>query len=97
MIEDTPFRCGIGILYLSSSDTTLLKDQMTTIYQSRWSVEVYHKSLKQNVSLTKSPTDTETTQTNHFFAALCGYPKLGRLSRSVTTDFPHIRRHSRLN
>jgi len=68
-----------GVLYLVSSDTTLLKDQLTTIYQRRWSVEVYHKSLKQNVSLAKSPTQTETTQTNHFFVALCGYIKLEML------------------
>lgn len=68
-----------GILYLISSDTTLSFDQLTTIYQRRWNVEVYHKSLKQNVSLAKSPTQTETTQTNHFFAALCGYIKLEML------------------
>jgi len=67
---------SIGILYLISSDTTLLSDQITTIYQKRWNVECYHKSLKQNVSLAKSPTQTEKTQTNHFFAALCGYIKL---------------------
>jgi len=35
--------------------------------------------LKQNVSLAKSPTQTEKTQTNHFFAALCGYIKLEML------------------
>ena len=29
-------------------DLTLTYDQMTTLYQKRWSVEVYHKSLKQN-------------------------------------------------
>jgi len=52
---------------------------MTTIYQKRWKVECYHKSLKQNVSLAKSPTQTEKTQTNHFFAALCGYIKLEML------------------
>jgi hypothetical protein len=42
-------------------------------------IECYHKSLKQNVSLEKSPTQTETTQTKHFFAALCGFSKLERL------------------
>ena len=41
--------------------------------------QCYHKSLKQNVSLAKSPTQTVTTQTNHFFAALCGFLKLERL------------------
>ncbi len=39
-------------------------------------MEPYHKSLKQNASLEKSPTQTVVTQTNHFFAALCGYIKL---------------------
>jgi len=49
-------------------------------------VEVYHKSLKQNVSLEQSPTQTEKTQTNHFFAALCGYIKLEMLQVETKTD-----------
>ena len=65
-----------GILYLVTSDTTLDGNGMTTLYQKRWNVEPYHKSLKQNASLEKSPTQTVITQTNHFFAALCGYIKL---------------------
>jgi hypothetical protein len=68
-----------GILYLVSSDTTVSVDELTTTYHTRWTVECYHKSLKQNVSLAKSPTQTVTTQTNHFFAALCGFIKLERL------------------
>ena len=59
-----------GLLYLVSSDTDLTQDQLTTIYQRRWKVKEYHKSLKQNASLGKAPTKTLTTQTNHFFAAL---------------------------
>ena len=70
---------SLGILYLVSSDTTLSFDDLTTSYQKRWQVECYHKSLKQHVSLAKSPTQTVTTQTNHFFAALCGFIKLERL------------------
>lgn len=76
----------VGLLYLISSDTTLTFSEMTTIYQRRWNVEVYHKSLKQNVSLAKSPTQTEKTQTNHFFAALCGYIKLERLKVQTKTN-----------
>ena len=75
-------------LYLIASDTTLDYERITTIYQRRWNVECYHKSLKQNVSLEKSPTRTETTQTNHFFAALCGYIKLEMLKvKSKTNHF----------
>jgi hypothetical protein len=70
---------SLGIRYLVSSDTTLSFDDLTTIYHKRWQVECYHKSLKQNVSLAKSPTQTVTTQTNHFFAALCGFIKLEQL------------------
>ena len=65
-----------GILYLVTSDITLDGNGITRLYQKRWNVEPYHKSLKQNASLEKSPTQTVTTQTNHFFAALCGYIKL---------------------
>jgi len=77
---------SIGILYLISSARTLDFDQMTTIYQKRWKVECYHKSLKQNVSLAKSPTQTEKTQTNHFYAALCGYIKLEMLKVETKTN-----------
>jgi hypothetical protein len=77
---------SIGVLYLVSSDTTLGFDDITTSYQRRWQVECYHKSLKQNVSLAKSPTQTQTTQTNHFFAALCGFIKLEMLKVETKTN-----------
>ena len=41
-------------------------------------MECYHKSLQQNISVAKS-SPTVATQTNHFFAALCGLIKLERL------------------
>jgi hypothetical protein len=68
-----------GVLYLITSDLTLTHADITTIYQKRWNVEVYHKSLKQNASLAKSPTRTKLTQSNHLFAALCAYIKLESL------------------
>jgi hypothetical protein len=67
-------------------DVDLTYDEMTTIYGKRWNVEPYHKSLKQNISLSKSPTKTVTTQSNHFFAALCGYIKLEMLKVSTKTN-----------
>ena len=70
---------SVGIRYLVSSDTTLSFADLTATSHERWGVECYHKSLKQNVSLAKSPTQTVTTQTNHFFAALCGFITLERL------------------
>ncbi len=85
---------SIGIRYLVSSDTTLSFDAITTTYHTRWGVECYHKSLKQNASLAKSPTQTVTTQTNHFFAALCGFIKLERLK--MKTHLNHFALKSKL-
>ena len=65
-----------GVRYLVSSDTTLTAEAITTIYQRRWKVEEYHRSLKQNAALAKSPTRTQTTQTNHFVAALWSFVKI---------------------
>lgn len=47
-------------------------------------MEDYHKSLKNNTSLSKSPTRSLQTQQTHasalrFFASLCAYIKLERL------------------
>lgn len=83
-----------AIQYLISSDTTLLPNDIIRSYHKRWRVEEYHKSLKQNVSLEKSPTQTMTTQTNHFFAAICGYIKLERLK--IKTKQNHFALKSKL-
>jgi len=77
---------SIGILYLVSSDLDLTYNGITTIYQKRWNVEPYHKSLKQNAALSKSPTKTVTTQSNHFFASLCSYIKLEMLKIKTKTN-----------
>jgi len=77
-----------GSLYLVSNDIELSYDRITTLYKKRWNVECYHKSLKQNASLAKSPTKTRTSQTNHFFASLYAYIKLERLK--ISTKLNHF-------
>jgi len=83
-----------GVLYLVTSDLELIYDGITTIYGKRWNVEPYHKSLKQNASLAKSPTKTVTTQSNHLFASMCAYIKLEMLK--VTTQTNHFALKSKL-
>ena len=85
---------SVGTLYLVTSDLTLCYDQMIKLYKKRWSIEVYHKSLKQNGSLEKSPTRTETTQRNHFFASLCAYVKLEGLK--IKTGVNHFALKSKI-
>ena len=65
-----------GDLYLACSDSSIDYSQITAIYKKRWSVEEFHKSLKSNTSLEKSPTRVKRTQQNHFFAAIYAFVKL---------------------
>ena len=82
-----------GVRYLVTSDLTLNADQIVTIYQKRWKVEEYHRSLKHNASLAKSPTRTETTQTNHFVAALWSFVKIELLKVQTNKNHYQLKAH----
>ena len=69
-----------GILHLVCSDLTCDYDEITTTYKKRWQVEVFHKSLKSNAGLAKSPTQTIRSQGNHVFMAIYAVFKLQCLS-----------------
>ena len=69
-----------GVLHLVCSDLTCDYDAITTSYKKRWQVEVFHKSLKSNANLAKSPTRTLRTQSNHVFMAIYATFKLECLS-----------------
>lgn len=97
-LEDLPFAVrlvrvvfknedgSVGILHLVTSDLELTDDQVSTIYQKRWKIETYHKSLKSNASLAKSPAKTPRTQANHLFAAICAFIKLESLTIKIGTN-----------
>lgn len=82
-----------GVLYLVSSDLTLDYERMTTIYQRRWKAEEYHKSLKSNASLAKSPTKTIRTQSNHVFASIWAFVKLERMKLITKMNHFALRSH----
>lgn len=67
---------SIGMLNLVCSDINLDGEGVGTIYQKRWRVEEFHKSLKHNVDLAKSPTKTTKTQSNHIFLSVLSFFKL---------------------
>jgi hypothetical protein len=82
-----------GVRYLVTSDLTMMADQLATIFQRRWKVEEYHRSLKQNASLSKSPTRTPTTQTNHFVATLWAFTKLELLKVRTKKNHYALKTH----
>jgi len=63
-------------LYLVTNDRELTEQATSATYKERWGVEVFHKSLKQEVGLEKSPTKNEVTQSNHVFAAMIAWTKM---------------------
>lgn len=83
-----------GELYLVTNDLSLSNEDACAIYEKRWNVEVFHKSLKQNAGLEKSPTKYEVTQSNHIFASMIAFCKLELLKLKENTN--HFALKSRL-
>lgn len=75
-----------GVLYAVTNNLELNYQAITTTYHERWGVEEFHKSLKQNVGLEKSPTKNEITQSNHIFAAMIAWTKMELLSIKTQTN-----------
>jgi hypothetical protein len=69
-----------GILYLACSDLDCDQAAIEAIYQKRWKVEVFHKTLKSNAALAKSPTQRARAQGNHVFLSIYAAYRLECLS-----------------
>lgn len=72
-----------AIQYLVCSDLTTTYQQIITLYQRRWKVEEYHRSLKNNAALSKSQTSSCRTQANHIFASIIAFFKLEVLKQKT--------------
>lgn len=77
-----------GTLYLVSNDLNSSAERLYEVYQKRWRIEEYHKSIKQNASLEKSPTKKVKTQCNHIYASIIAYCKLEMLK--IKTKLNHF-------
>ena len=75
-------------IFLITNDLEVSEEDMFKTYQRRWAIEPYHKSLKQNASLMKSPAKTKWTQRNHIIASILGYIKLEGLK--ILTKVNHF-------
>ena len=69
-----------GTLYLASSELDADGQAICSIYQRRWKVETFHKTLKSNAALSKSPTRTVRAQSNPRFASIYSACRLEWLS-----------------
>ena len=83
-----------GTLYLVCSQLNASWESVTTVYQKRWQVEVFHKSLKSNAAFAKSPARTPKTQANHLFASIVAVFKMEKLK--ISTKLNHFALKSKL-
>ena len=80
-----------GILYLVCSDLGCDGGTITTIYKKRWKVEVFHKTLKSNAAMAKSPAHTVRTQSNHLFLSIYSVFRLETLSLRLKMNHFQLR------
>ncbi|GHU29888.1 hypothetical protein FACS1894152_8210 [Bacilli bacterium] len=73
---------SVGIRFLATNDLTMISDQFQELYKKRWSIEEYHKSIKQNTSIGSSPAHSLKTQSNHIFLSIFAFVKLEMISIS---------------
>ena len=79
----------IGTLYLVPNYLNSSANYLYAIYQKQWNIEAYHKSIKQNVPLAKSPTKRLVSQSIYIFSSLDAFCKLKLLKIQTTTNhFP---------
>ena len=74
------------VVDLISNDLNSSANYLYTIYQKRWKIEVYHKSIKQNASLATSPIKRVISQSNHIFSSLVAFCKLELLKIETATN-----------
>ena len=81
-----------GEIYLITNDLNLQSSHIEEIYQKRWNIETYHRSLKQNVSLAKSPTSVITTQLNHIGLSIGAFIELEKLKLASNKNHYALKR-----
>ncbi len=85
---------SVGFLYLITNNLNSSTDLFEYIYQKRWNIETFHKTLKQNASLGQSPTKTLLSQSNHIFFSFLASVKLELIS--IQSHFNHFALKSKL-
>ena len=62
-------------VFFVTNELSLSGADLLALYQKRWQVECYHKSLKQNAAAGRAPLWSVSTLANHLWASLCAYAR----------------------
>jgi hypothetical protein len=66
----------VGVRYLVTNDGTMSGDRLKALYKKRWSVEVYHESIKQNTLIVSLPAYRVRNHSSIYSRRYRGYVKL---------------------
>lgn len=66
-------------IFIGTNSLELSGPQTLACHQRRWSIEVYHKSLKQNAGAGRALLSRVRSQLNHLWSSLCAYVRWERL------------------
>ena len=75
-----------GERYLVSNDLGLDGAGFMAVYKKRWGVEEYHKGIKQNASVGRSPANSLRSRANHIYHSILAYVKLEKLRLANGTN-----------
>jgi len=81
---------SIGYNYLISNNLSCDSSMFERIYQKRWNIETFHKSLKNNTSLGQSPTKTVLSQSNHIFFSFLASINTSEKNKTKAHKFYHL-------
>jgi hypothetical protein len=80
---------SIGTRYLVTNDRLAESKDIKCTFSKRWSIEEFHKSVKQNCSIGGCPARRVKNQSNHMFAAVFAYIKLEKF-KAFCSKFNHF-------
>ena len=73
-------------VFFVTNELSLSGSDLLALYEKRWSVECYHKSLKQNAAAGRAPLWSVRTLANHLWASLCAYARWEALHLKTTLN-----------
>ena len=73
-------------VYFVTNELSLCGADLLALYQKRWQVECYHKSLKQNAAAGCAPLWSVRTLANHLWVSLCAYARWEALQMKTTLN-----------
>jgi 2C-methyl-D-erythritol 2,4-cyclodiphosphate synthase len=81
-----------SVHYLCCSHLGASKEKIIETYQRRWAIEEYHKSLKQNFNIEKSPQKKKRSQMNFIYVVIASYILMEKLKEQLHLNHYKIKK-----